>query len=47
MLQYKDFLDEEVIQFLGEEYAHLVGELPYNKKKALIRMKWQLLLELI
>lgn len=33
MLQYKDFLDEEIIQFLGEEYAHLVGELPYNKKK--------------
>ena len=33
MLQYKDVLDEEVTQFLGEEYAHLVGELPYNKKK--------------
>jgi hypothetical protein len=35
MLQYKDVLDEEIIEFLGEEYAHLVGELPYNKKKRL------------
>lgn len=33
MLQYKDFLDEEIIEFLGEEYSHLVGELPYIRKK--------------
>lgn len=33
MLQYKDVLDEEIIEFLGEEYSSLVGELPYNKNE--------------